>query len=54
MALRVLYTIFLALLLATFVGLGIAAFYPGPKFLHFHISNVGAVVPKELVSVKNN
>ena len=31
MALRVLYTIFLALLLALFVGLGISAFYAGPK-----------------------
>ena len=28
---RVLYTIFLALLLALFVGLGISAFYEGPK-----------------------
>ncbi|MFH1749547.1 MAG: hypothetical protein ABH837_01470 [bacterium] len=31
MALRVMYTIFLALLLALFVGLGISAFYQGPR-----------------------
>ena len=29
--LRVLYTVFIALLVAAFVGFGISAFYPGPK-----------------------
>lgn len=32
MALRIIYTLFIGLLLATFVGVGIAAFYTGPKF----------------------
>lgn len=31
MALKIMYTIFLALLVALFVGLGISAFYPAPK-----------------------
>lgn len=31
MVLRFVYTIFIGVLLATFVGVGIAAFYPGPK-----------------------
>lgn len=31
MALRVLYTIFFAILISLFVGLGIAAFYPAPE-----------------------
>lgn len=31
MVLKTVYTIFLGLLLAIFVGVGIAAFYPGPK-----------------------
>lgn len=32
MILKFIYTIFLGIFLATFVGVGIAAFYPGPKF----------------------
>lgn len=31
MVIKFIYTIFLALLVALFVGLGISAFYPGPK-----------------------
>ena len=31
MAIKLIYTIFLALLVALFVGLGISSFYPGPK-----------------------
>jgi len=31
MVLRLVYTFFIGVLLATFVGVGIAAFYPGPK-----------------------
>jgi len=31
MVLKFIYTLFLALLVALFVGLGISAFYPGPK-----------------------
>jgi len=31
MVIKFVYTIFLALLIALFVGLGISAFYPGPK-----------------------
>jgi lipopolysaccharide export LptBFGC system permease protein LptF len=31
MPLRVIYSIFIAILFATLVGVGIAAFYPGPK-----------------------
>ena len=31
MAIKIMYTIFLGLLVALFVGLGIAAFYPAPK-----------------------
>jgi xanthine/uracil permease len=31
MFLRIAYTVFIGILLATFVGVGIAAFYPGPK-----------------------
>ena len=30
MILKIIYTLFLALLVALFVGLGIDAFYPGP------------------------
>lgn len=32
MILRLVYTIFIGVLIATFVGVGIAAFYEGPKF----------------------
>ncbi|MDO8504098.1 MAG: hypothetical protein Q7S60_05450 [bacterium] len=31
MIVRIAYTVFIGILLATFVGVGIAAFYPGPK-----------------------
>lgn len=31
MAIKLIYTIFLALLVSLFVGLGISSFYPGPK-----------------------
>ena len=31
MVLKIIYTLFLGLLVALFVGLGIDAFYPGPK-----------------------
>ncbi|MCX6761092.1 MAG: hypothetical protein NTZ84_03265 [Candidatus Nealsonbacteria bacterium] len=31
MAIKLIYTLFLALLVALFVGLGISSFYPGPK-----------------------
>ena len=32
MILKYIYTVFLGILLATFVGVGIAAFFPGPKY----------------------
>ena len=32
MVIKFIYTIFLGVFFATFVGVGIAAFYPGPKF----------------------
>lgn len=32
MVLKIIYTFFIGILLATFVGVGIAAFYTGPKF----------------------
>jgi hypothetical protein len=35
MILKLIYTLFLALLVALFVGLGISAFYPGPKAPEF-------------------
>ena len=43
MILKLIYTLFLALLIASFVGLGIDAFYPGPK---------EPVYPSELSVVK--
>lgn len=38
MMLKLLYTLFLGLLVALFVGLGIDAFYPGPKVPDYPIS----------------
>lgn len=35
MILKYIYTVFLGVLLATFVGVGIAAFYPEPKYPEF-------------------
>lgn len=32
MALRIIYTLFLGIFLAIFIGVGIAAFYPSPKY----------------------
>ena len=32
MVLKLVYTIFIGVLLAIFVGVGIAAFYPGPQY----------------------
>jgi len=37
MVIKFVYTIFLALLIALFVGLGISAFYPGPKEPQFPV-----------------
>ncbi len=37
MAIKFIYTFFLALLMALFVGLGIDAFYPGPKYPEYPI-----------------
>ncbi len=37
MALKIMYTIFLGLLVALFVGLGIAAFYPAPKMPEYPV-----------------
>lgn len=38
MLLKLLYTLFLGLLIALFVGLGIDAFYPGPKMPDYPVS----------------
>lgn len=38
MFLRFAYTVFIGVLLATFVGVGIAAFYPGPKPPEYPVS----------------
>jgi hypothetical protein len=37
MILKLIYTLFLALLVALFVGLGIDAFYPGPKMPNYPV-----------------
>ncbi len=37
MAIKLIYTLFLALLIALFVGLGIDAFYPGPKMPNYPV-----------------
>ncbi len=46
--LKVLYTIFLAIMLAFFIGLGIEAFYPGPKAPEYPTSLEGEKVASEL------
>ena len=38
MILKYIYTLFLGILLATFVGVGIAAFYPEPKYPEYPIA----------------
>lgn len=48
MALKVLYSIFIGLLVALFVGLGIAAFYPGPTAPEYpsELSDSRPVIPE--------
>lgn len=46
---KVLYTIFLALLIALFYGLGVAAFYPSPKAPETPVS-IGKVEPAQMTA----
>ena len=47
MILKYIYTIFLAVLVVTFVGVGIAAFYPGPKYPEYPIETAPIVYEPE-------
>lgn len=47
MIIRYLYTFFLAVLLVTFVGVGIAAFYKAPQYPEFPIETEPLMVGKE-------
>lgn len=43
MLIKYIYTFFIGILLATFIGVGIAAFYEAPKYPEFPASSVGSL-----------